>query len=84
MRFPKPCESVLSCCIRLVNCQKLAFVIILVFLSGFVGPFFLELYYSYDLDFENLQQLRNFTTVQVFLPYQFEDPFQFLVSLAPR
>ena len=53
MRFPKPCESVLSCCIRLVNCQKLAFVMILVFLSGFVGPFFLELYYSYDLDFES-------------------------------
>ena len=51
MRFPKPCESVLSCCIRLVNCQKLAFVMILVFLSGFVGPFFLELYYSYDFDF---------------------------------
>ena len=59
MRFPKPCESVLSCCIRLVNCQKLAFVMILVFLSGFVGPFFLELYYSYDLDFSD--KIRRFS-----------------------
>ena len=75
MRFPKPCESVLSCCIRLVNCQKLAFVMILVFLSGFVGPFFLELYYSYDLDFESYNNFhdpkeRRIQATAVFLPYR--------------
>ena len=54
-----------------------------VFSLVLLAPFFLN-FIIRTTSISNLQQLRNFTTVQVFLPYQFEDSFQFLVSLAPR